>query len=321
MSGAVATDDQHVRPSRFHRRPQAGDECRHPRDSKGLPRVGKRIRVGERIIFFLAVDFAPHCGRQLRAERVPERADGGAAVVKPLARVTRVVEVHAVDVVAGDEIAHDGVDVFSGGRQDGRRIQPFDGRRVGWPRSLCACPSRDLADVGGTVFGNLRQLLHEISRHHQPLGMTMDEVRRRDRQIGRARDQVDVHPGVHAQSGLVRARRARLRADRSSPAAVEDRRRAVRACSLKYASPRPRTCTSSVLNPWSRAVRTSVAIESGVPSDVRSTQSARISPAVVSGAACGRRGRTSGSVSNATHREPTAKRGSNSRKTHKLSEI
>ena len=49
------------------------------------------------------------------------------------------------------------------------------------------------------------QILGERPRHHQPLGMTIDEVVARRRQVGRAGHEIDVDPGVHLQAGFVGA--------------------------------------------------------------------------------------------------------------------
>ncbi len=104
---------------------------------------------------------------------------------------------NAVDVVARHQIANDRVDVGGGRGENRGDVQAFD-------RWLGARPSRDLPDVSGAFLPDARQLLREIARNHQPLGMPMDDVGRGNREIRRARDQVDVDPRVNAKARTVR---------------------------------------------------------------------------------------------------------------------
>ena len=72
---------------------------------------------------------------------------------------------------------------------------------------------------------------------------------------------------------------------------------------VKYASPRPRTCTSRVLKPCSRAVRTSVAIDSGeLERRSQDPEGARFAGAVAREAACGEGGRGKASAAPGAHR-------------------
>ena len=104
----------------------------------------------------------------------------------------------AIDRVASCQVPHDSLKVVNGGGSDRRRVEAFE------LASLRACPPGELADVGRAVDRDLRDVLRDLARHHQPLGVPVDEVIARNRQVDRARHQVDVDPGVHPKSRSVR---------------------------------------------------------------------------------------------------------------------
>jgi len=116
-----------------------------------------------------------------------------AAIVESIARIARVIEVDAVDPVAVHEIADDRVGVVRRLREDRRRVEAFDFVR------LRTGPSGEFSDVRRTLGLDRRELLRDVTRHHEPRGMAVDDVFTRGRQIGGARDQVDVDPRMHAQ--------------------------------------------------------------------------------------------------------------------------
>ncbi len=104
----------------------------------------------------------------------------------------------AIDRVALCQVAHDGLKVVGGGRGDRRGVESFE------LSSLRACPAGELADVSRAVDRDLRDVLGDLARHHQPLGVPVDQVIACNRQIDRARHQVDVDPGMHPKSRSVR---------------------------------------------------------------------------------------------------------------------
>ena len=75
--------------------------------------------------------------------------------------------------------------------QDRRGVQPFD---------LCGCARVQRASLptyAGLSGSSRAQLLRDVARHHQPFGVAIDDVFARGRQLGGARHEVDVDPGVH----------------------------------------------------------------------------------------------------------------------------
>ena len=104
----------------------------------------------------------------------------------------------AIDRVAPCQVPHDCLKVVGGGWGDRRGVEPFE------LSSLRACPPGELADVSRAVDRDLCDVLSDLPRHHQPLGVPVDEVIARNRQIDRARHQVDVDPGMHPKSRSVR---------------------------------------------------------------------------------------------------------------------
>ena len=180
-----------------------------------------------------------------------------AAVVEPRARISRVVQVHAVDRVAAGQIANDRFDVRRGARLNRRGVKTFD------PLGLRARPSREPAHVRGTGVIDLASAGASSRGTISHSGWRCTMCVARDRQIDRARHQVDVDPRVNAEAAVA-CGGDHGRADRNSRAAAADPTARGSMPPEKYASPRPRTWTSSVLNPFACADFTSAAIDAGV---------------------------------------------------------
>jgi hypothetical protein len=177
----------------LHRVSKAPHERGQAIQTEATPFIRKRIGVREEIVTFGRVEFTAAWRRQPGTQRCGELADRGATVIESIARIPRVVEVHAVQLIAAGEIADHGNGVVRGGGDQRRGVQPFD------PRGLRTRPAGELAEVRGAVRADLRELLREIARHHQPLGMTMHEMFACVGQVGGARYEVDVHPRVDAE--------------------------------------------------------------------------------------------------------------------------
>ncbi len=79
-----------------------------PRGAKRPPPLGKRLRVDQRLGGEARVVAARVGRRQIARDVGAKRRERLAAVVEVVGRVADVVEVHAVDRVAADDVAHDG---------------------------------------------------------------------------------------------------------------------------------------------------------------------------------------------------------------------
>ena len=115
---------------------------------------------------------------------------------------------NAVDGVARRDVANDADRVVGGGGIDRRQVQAFD---IGL---TAARVSEQPPEVLRTARIDRGEIGRQRARHHQPLGMPIDDVIARRGQIETG-DEVDVDPRVHAQARLVGARdRRRERIER-----------------------------------------------------------------------------------------------------------
>ena len=105
-------------------------------------RVGKRLGPGGRVPAPASRSFGrPAAGSRPSQDVGPERLERGATVVELVVRIPDVVEVHAVDRVAGRHVGHDGHRRVGGVLGDRRDVEPFD------LTALRARPPRQLVEI------------------------------------------------------------------------------------------------------------------------------------------------------------------------------
>ena len=196
--------DERARPGRLDGGAQRGHERREMPGPERTPSIGEGPRVQERFGLGPRLVAAPFGLREIRRHRPAERLQRLAAVVEFVGRIAQVVEMHAVQRIALHDVADDRRGVVDGAGETGDRYRPSSASGSGL-RRLVARVANQPAQIFRSRRVERREVLAERTRHHQPLGVAIDDVIAGGGQVG-AGHEIDVDPRVDRHPRAVRGR-------------------------------------------------------------------------------------------------------------------
>ena len=184
-------------PPGLYRRPDPREQFGQPCAAKFLPPLREHLSVEQRTPACPPGILTSLGGRQRRIDVRPKLIERPDAVVELVVREADVVQMNAVHRVTRGNVTDDLRDVVHRTLVNGREEYTLNAIAVAFR------VFRQALQVLGIARTHTCQIRRKRSRHHEPLGMRVNEVttRRRRNRIGY---QVDVHPGVHFQSCAMR---------------------------------------------------------------------------------------------------------------------
>ena len=185
------------RPGGLHRGSQSHQHRRELGSPECFPFGGEPIGIREEIHGSCSSSSRRNAARNPRAHVGAERCNREPAVIELIAGIADVVEVDAVDGISPGDVRDDGLIVRGRFGLERRDVEALDLVRI------ARGPSAPLSRRSRGSRIRRPQILRDLPRNHEPLGMTIDDVIARRRQLGGARHEIQVDPGVDAQTCLM----------------------------------------------------------------------------------------------------------------------